>query len=108
MVQSQARSDRNGELRVQPGNTAELKEFRDQLAGNLIRTKGRVRKLKPDKGFGFIAGDDGIDYFFHWSAVRKGSARDFRTFEQRDRVEFSPIKPPDKDWRAIEIEFVPE
>jgi len=30
--------------------------------------QGRIRLMKPDKGFGFIHGNDNLDYFFHKSA----------------------------------------
>lgn len=94
--------------RVSQPDTTELKEFRDRINHDLPRLKGRIRKLKSDKGFGFIAGHDGIDYFFHWSVVIKSSGKEFRELEQRDLVEFSPIKPPDNEWRAIEVTFVSE
>lgn len=32
--------------------------------------RGTVKKLNADKGFGFIRGEDGKDYFFHRSALR--------------------------------------
>ena len=61
--------------------------------GSAARLQGSVRKLKS--GYGFIAGDDGHDYFFHWSGMRKDS-RDFRELEVRDRVDFSWKCSPDK------------
>jgi cold shock CspA family protein len=33
----------------------------------------KISKLITDKGFGFIGGDDGQDYFMHRTAVRDGS-----------------------------------
>lgn len=57
------------------------------------RLQGSVRKLKD--GYGFLAGDDGKDYFFHWSGMRKES-RDFRQLEVRDRLEFSWCMAPEK------------
>jgi CspA family cold shock protein len=30
---------------------------------------GNIKKVASDRGFGFIAGDDGKEYFFHRSAV---------------------------------------
>ena len=34
--------------------------------------KGIVKEYDPTRGFGFIQGDDGEDYFLHISKVRKG------------------------------------
>ena len=63
------------------------------------QSKGVVRKMK--EGFGFIAGNDGIDYFFHWTALQKTSVK-FAELEIGDRVEFTRIEAP-KGPRAIEV-----
>jgi cold shock protein len=34
---------------------------------------GSISKVMSDKGFGFIQGEDGQEYFMHRSAVRDGS-----------------------------------
>ena len=34
--------------------------------------KGTITRLVADKGFGFIKGEDGVDYFMHRSAVQGG------------------------------------
>ena len=34
---------------------------------------GTIAKVISDKGFGFIQGEDGQEYFMHRSAVRDGS-----------------------------------
>ena len=34
--------------------------------------KGKVKFFNQMKGFGFIAGDDGTEYFVHMSAVGEG------------------------------------
>jgi CspA family cold shock protein len=31
---------------------------------------GKISRLLVDKGFGFIAGDDGQEYFMHRTAIR--------------------------------------
>jgi cold shock protein len=54
---------------------------------------GTIKKLVPDRGFGFIAAEDGKEYFFHRSGI-DGSFDDLQggekvTFE----VEASPKGP---------------
>jgi cold shock CspA family protein len=34
---------------------------------------GKIARIMLEKGFGFIAGQDGSDYFFHRSAVTGGT-----------------------------------
>lgn len=64
--------------------------------------RGKVRKLK--EGYGFIAGDDGLDYFFHWTSMQQTS-KNFRELLVLDRVEFTIIK-GDKGPRAIEVRVI--
>lgn len=59
---------------------------------------GVVRKLRD--GYGFIAGNDGTDYFLHWTAMVKGT-KTFRELEVGDRVQFQTVTAP-KGPRAIE------
>ena len=47
--------------------------------------EGTIKKLVSDKGFGFIAGDNG-ELFFHHSAVEGGA---FESLREGQRVEFS-------------------
>lgn len=68
------------------------------MNGNATQT-GVVRKLRD--GYGFIAGNDGTDYFLHWTAMRKGT-KSFRELEIGDRVEFEVFHAP-KGPRAVEV-----
>lgn len=74
------------------------------LKKEAIRLEGSIRKLKQDRGFGFIAGDDGRDHFFHWSAMDKAS-KNFRELEIQDRVSFIVVE-GDKGPRAVMIRVV--
>lgn len=50
--------------------------------------QGTVKWFNADKGYGFIAPDDGTaDVFVHHSAVRAGG---FRGLQEDQRVEFTP------------------
>lgn len=70
------------------------------------RLLGRIRKLI--NGYGFVAGDDGIDYFFHRLGFKKTSKKQFSEVRQQDRLSFQPLVLPDKGPRAIEVDFVEE
>ena len=64
-------------------------------------SQGTIKKLVADKGFGFIAGDDG-ELFFHHSAVEGGS---FETLQEGQAVEFSEGRGP-KGPRAEAVRVV--
>lgn len=46
---------------------------------------GTVKWFNSEKGYGFIATDDGPDVFVHYSAINMSG---FRTLSEGDRVEF--------------------
>ncbi len=55
------------------------------------RIVGTVKWFNKDKGFGFIAQENGPDVFVHFSAIQ---AAGFRTLEEGQKVEFSIEKGP--------------
>ena len=53
---------------------------------------GTVKWFNADKGFGFIAPDDGsADVFAHFSAIASGG---FRSLEENQKVEFEIARGP--------------
>ena len=54
--------------------------------------QGTVKWFNPDKGFGFIAPDDGTsDVFVHYSAIATGG---YRTLEENQKVEYTVQQGP--------------
>jgi len=50
---------------------------------------GTVKRLVTDKGFGFVAAEDGSEYFFHQSACAE-----FHTLREGQRVTFKAGQGP--------------
>ncbi|MDR1835825.1 MAG: cold-shock protein [Fusobacteriaceae bacterium] len=48
--------------------------------------KGTVKWFNKDKGFGFITGEDGKDYFVHFSGI---TGEGFKTLEEGQNVTFN-------------------
>ena len=57
----------------------------------MATTKGQIKRLVSDKGFGFVAAQDGKEYFFHQSAVN--GAR-FDDLHEGQSVTFEPGQGP--------------
>ena len=60
---------------------------------------GRVKLFKDEKGYGFIAGDDGQEVFCHYSAI---SAEGFRTLREGQKVQYD-VERGDKGLRAANV-----
>lgn len=63
--------------------------------------EGKVVRI-TDKGFGFIKGQDNVEYFFHKSALRGAI---FEALTEGERVDFTPDEGP-KGPRAENIELL--
>jgi len=61
---------------------------------------GNVKKVVTERGFGFIAADDGQEYFFHRSGL--DSSLEFDTLRGGERVSFD-IERSDKGPRARQV-----
>lgn len=65
--------------------------------------QGTVKWFNPDKGFGFIAPDDGgADVFVHFSAIQSSG---YRTLEENQKVEYNVTQGP-KGPQAAEVRAV--
>jgi CspA family cold shock protein len=62
------------------------------LAGGKYMAQGTVKWFNADKGFGFIAPDDGTaDVFVHHSAIQTDG---YRSLQENQRVEFTAARGP--------------
>ncbi len=61
---------------------------------------GTIKRLISERGFGFIAGDDGKEYFFHRDAVEQPLA--FESLKAGEKVEFDVTSGP-KGPRAARV-----
>lgn len=64
--------------------------------------KGQVKNFNKEKGYGFITGEDGQDYFFHYSSL---NMEGFKTVEIKQKVEFE-TQESDRGLRANNITIV--
>ncbi|MBI4698922.1 MAG: cold shock domain-containing protein [Nitrospirae bacterium] len=61
--------------------------------------KGTVKWFNESKGFGFITGEDGRDFFVHYSAIQGNG---FKSLAEGDAVSFESEKGP-KGPKAINV-----
>jgi len=61
---------------------------------------GTIARVYADKGFGFIKGEDGKDYFFHHSAIERPLK--FEELAGGDEVEFEDTR-SSKGLRAEQV-----
>ncbi len=61
---------------------------------------GTIKKLVSDRGFGFITGEDGKDYFFHRDAL--SGSLDFDRLAGGERVSFD-IQASQRGPRAANV-----
>lgn len=61
---------------------------------------GTVKRVVPERGFGFITGEDGQEYFFHRTAL--SSSLSFETLTPNQRVSFE-VESSDKGPRASRV-----
>lgn len=69
-----------------------------------MRKQGSVKWFKADKGYGFIAGDDGKDVFVHFSAIR---SEGYKTLQEGARVDYAVVQGK-KGLQAEDVEAIKE
>ncbi len=60
---------------------------KNNLGGNIL-TQGTVKWFNGTKGYGFITGEDGKDYFVHFSAIQVDG---FKTLDEGQKVSFDIV-----------------
>jgi CspA family cold shock protein len=63
------------------------------------RIQGTVKWFNSEKGYGFIAREEGEDVFVHYSAIQ---TEGFRKLVEGQKVEFSIERGP-KGWQASQV-----
>ncbi|HWR03294.1 MAG TPA: cold shock domain-containing protein [Humidesulfovibrio sp.] len=66
-----------------------------------MRIRGTVKKFSDFRGFGFIQGEDGVEYFVHINQI---AMEGYRTLDRGQLVEFAPVS-TEKGWQAYELEL---
>ena len=65
---------------------------------------GVIKRIYPEKGYGFIKGVNAEEYFFHRSGLEMTTVR-FADLGEGMEVAFQPIEGP-KGPRAIEVRVI--
>ncbi|MCR4562618.1 MAG: cold shock domain-containing protein [Bacilli bacterium] len=65
---------------------------------------GSVKMFNKEKGFGFISGEDHVDYFFHYSSI---VMEGYKVAEPGEKVEFD-VEASDRGPRASNIRKIAE
>ncbi len=53
--------------------------------------EGTVKWFNAEKGYGFITGDDGVDYFAHYSQIQ---VEGYKSLDQGQKVSFDVVDGP--------------
>jgi cold shock protein len=64
-----------------------------------MSTNGTVKWFKDDKGYGFIAGDDGVEVFVHFSAIQ---GEGFKSLAEGQKVTYD-VQQGQKGLQAVNV-----
>ena len=65
-------------------------------------SNGTVKWFKDDKGYGFIAGEDGVEVFVHFSAI---NGEGFKSLSEGQKVSYDVQQGP-KGLQAANVRIV--
>lgn len=65
-------------------------------------SQGTVKWFNEKKGFGFIAAEDGKDYFVHFSSIVSDG---FKTLQEGSKVQFE-LEDSDRGPRAVQVTMI--
>lgn len=63
---------------------------------------GKVKWFNSKKGFGFITGDNGKDYFLHYSNIEMEG---YKSLNENDKIQFQ-VEATDKGEKAIKVQKI--
>ncbi len=63
------------------------------------RQSGTVKWFNASKGYGFISGEDGQEYFVHYSEI---NSTGYRSLQEGQKVQFAPMQ-GDKGLQAHDV-----
>ena len=72
------------------------------LSRRIVVPAGRIKKIIPDRGFGFVRAEDGNEVFFHRTEL---TTVDFDTLQEGESVTFDIVDSP-KGPRARNLQKV--
>ena len=78
---------------------AQDRDYIREGAGDNVAMNGTIKRLVVDRGFGFLSGEDGKEYFFHRSSV-DGS---FEGLQEGQKVTFDVEPSAPKGPRASRV-----
>jgi len=68
--------------------------------------RGTLKMINVDRGFAFVKGEDGLDYFLHQTDLLNPDS--FHDLYERDVVHFEPVTPaPSRGPRASQVQREP-
>jgi CspA family cold shock protein len=88
---------------VVPRGAVVSSEVNHTVGGSIVAT-GKVKWFDRRKGYGFIVGDDGKDYFVHYTGIE---GEGYKLLEKDQQVEFR-VETTEKGPKAVRVRVLSE